>query len=576
MEVLGILSLIFWSLIVVVTVKYVFVIMRADNAGEGGVLALAALLGLHKKSGRKGHGFLVLIAAAGGALLFGDAVITPAISILSAVEGTRDISPVLAPLSLPLACFILVLLFFAQRYGVMRLSAFFTPVMLAWFLALAASGLASIVRYPGVFSALMPGYALALLIEKPSLFLGIMGGVFLTVTGGEALYADLGQFGRRAIARAWLFVVLPSLMLNYFGQGALLLSQPHIDIENIFYGLFPSFLLIPAICLATFATIIASQAVITGLSSLANQAVSLGFMPSMKIVHMAADNEHNVYLPFVNALLAFLSISAVLFFRSSDEMADAYGVMVAGSMVTTTVLFGFFIMRKPGGWKSVVISISIIPLVAIDLVFFATSASKIFTGALFPVALASAVFLVSLAWQAGYARLLVLHRASSNRPFEDVSCISSSAERIGVFLVHPEQRHSVAFEELSRLTGSRFRAVLLLSVHTDPVPSVPLRTRFRVTDITPGISRLDVHVGYMQKINLPELIEPVLRVRHIDHDKVTYVTGLERPLAPKAIKSAADMLLFIFPVLARLATRRADRFGLPALQTIEAGKPRQL
>lgn len=580
LAVMGVLSLIFWSLIIVVTLKYVLLILRVDNGGEGGILALAALLDLHRAPAKTRSSPLLIVAVLGGALLFGDAIITPAISVLSATEGLHDISPAFQDLTVPLACLILGGLFFSQRFGIMRIAVLFGPVMLVWFGVLATSGLVAVVAHLSVLKAISPHYALVFALAHPGVMLAVLGGVFLTVTGGEALYADLGQFGRPAITRAWLLIALPALLLNYFGQGAQFLANPGEGIENTFYALFSKELLLPVVLLATLATVIASQAVITGLFSLGRQAIQLGLLPPMAVRHMTGENEHDVYIPVVNTIVGMGSIAIVLGFRTSDQLADAYGVAVAGAMITTTVLYiGYQVRSRQTAGKSFAgLLVLLAPILLVDIAFLSASSGKLVSGGLVPLLLALAVSIIVVAWRKGRERMLELQKTGEIkyspgqiRPIEE-----GQTPRAGVFLVRPGQMWPLALQELSELTGSDFNRIIVLSVWTTSRPRVDATTSVTITRLDEAVARIDVRVGYMQQINVPALIGPALDELGLESGKVTYIANLERPMTPQSLRSLDGMFYSIFAILARLARRSTDRFQLPPSRTIEIGMPRQL
>jgi KUP system potassium uptake protein len=396
-EVVGVLSLVFWTITVVVTLKYVLLVLRADHDGEGGVLALLTLL-RPRRSDLTGR-ILILTGLVGAATLFGDGVLTPAISVLSAVEGLEVVAPSMARLDLPIAVAILAGLFMVQRFGTAPIARFFGPVMLTWFAAIGLFGAAEIVREPQVLAAVDPRNGLALLIAHPACSAPIMGAVFLAVTGGEALYADLGQFGRPVIQRAWFAVALPTLLLNYFGQGALLLHRPEA-IENPFFALVPAPFGIPVLILATLATIIASQAVITGSFCLAKQATELGYIPPMRMRHTSPENEREIYIGRVNATLAACTIAIAIAFGSSASLASAYGIAVSITMVATTVLFVAEVRRS---WTQAFPWLAALSagLLAVDLALVGANLTKVADGGWLPPGFGAAVLLVMLSWRQG-------------------------------------------------------------------------------------------------------------------------------------------------------------------------------
>lgn len=577
---MGVASLIFWAITLVVTIKYVFVILKVDNKGEGGVLALAALLNLHRQHESKLKAALLVIAIAGAALLFGDAVITPAISVLSAMEGIATWSPGHDQFVLPAAVAVLIILFLLQRVGTQRIGTAFGPIMLVWFAAIGIAGLIAIRQAPEVLAALSPTYALAFGFDNPLLLMAVLGAAFLAVTGGEALYADLGQFGRKAIARAWLFVAMPALVLNYLGQAALALRLGTVP-DNPFYSLFPSWLLVPMILLAAGATIIASQAVITGIFSLAKQAMELGILPPMRVMHTAAENEAHVFIPWINWLLAILCIAVAVAFGSSDALSSAYGIAVAGAMVTTTVLFvavRLLILVPVDSLRPRWFLLAFAPIALLDLIFVAANLTKLFSGALVPVMLAGMVMLISYSWRIGRTRMV---RAQAGQAAELRDLMRKrdgkpTTRKTGVFLARPGVAIPLTLAELTQLADVRFARTVIVTVWISSAPRVPMAQRVSISRFHDENLRIDVRLGYLQRINLPSLLGPAFDEHGIDADEVTYVAGLERPKAPPRIENAEDVLLGLFVVLSKLALRTSDRFQLPPTRTLEIGIPRQL
>ncbi|MCL2450817.1 MAG: KUP/HAK/KT family potassium transporter, partial [Polyangiaceae bacterium] len=402
-NVFGLLSLVFWSLMMVVTVKYLTFIMKADNRGEGGILALLALVPHRKKADASRIGLLAGLVIFGAALLYGDGVITPAISVLSAVEGLEVATTQLTPVIVPITVVILVALFWVQKRGTARIGGIFGPIMLLWFLTIAVLGGVQVARFPAVLGAVHPVYALRFFLQHSWHGFLVLGGVVLVLTGGEALYADMGHFGRRPIRLSWFAVVLPSLLLNYFGQGAHLIREPAAA-SNPFFALVPSPLIIPMTVLATVATIIASQALISGAYSLTRQAVQLGFCPRVTIVHTSSEAEGQIYVPEVNVALAVACVCLVLSFKESAALAAAYGIAVTGTMTITSMVYFVVLTRtwKWPLWKAV-------PLVAVflsfDVPFLAANALKFFHGGWFPIAVGLALFLIMTTWKTGRALL---------------------------------------------------------------------------------------------------------------------------------------------------------------------------
>ncbi|MBP0617143.1 KUP/HAK/KT family potassium transporter [Jiella mangrovi] len=577
--VFGVLSLIVWALVIVVTAKYVFWILRVDNAGEGGILALAALLRLDRRHDMKPYSFMLLaIALAGGALLFGDAVLTPAISVLSAVEGLGEITSSLDHLIVPVALAIVIGLFAVQFLGAGRIGKAFGPIMLVWFAMLGVSGIIQIVRMPMVLEAVSPVYAILFLASHPAIASAIAGAVFLAVTGGEALYADLGQFGRRAITSAWMFIAFPALVLNYFGQGALVLSGGATD--NTFYGLFNGLCLPFAVVLATLASIIASQAVITGIASLASQSMRLDFLPSMRIQYFSPTNPHDLLAPAVNTIVGICTAIVVLSFRSSDALSNAYGIAVAGAMLSTTALYLAHRVAQPGSgvWRTLSVGITVLFLL-LDLVLVAANLGKLEAGGLLPIGLAFAVVFLALSWRIGQMRMGRLQEADEQGLRDYLkSCanLPATTKRSAVFLVRRGANVPHTLVELTDLAAARFAHSILVSVRTRAVPRVSQEDRIQRSEIRPDLTRVVVNVGYLQRINLPSLIAADLQSLGVDPEDTVYIVGLERPVSPSIFSRWLGPFYVAYAAMARLALRPADRFNLPPTRTLELGMPRYL
>ncbi len=569
--VLGTASLILWSLILVVTIKYVVLILRADNHGEGGVLALAALLDLARRATRARRA-LLLVALVGAGALFGDAVLTPAISVLSAVEGVRVALPPLSGLEVPIAAAILLALFSVQRLGTHAVGGAFGPIMVVWFFTLGTLGLLAAIDNPAVWQAFDPRLGIALLSHTPGIALAVLAAVFLAVTGGEALYADLGQVGARAIRMAWYGLALPGLALAYLGQCALLLADPGA-IDNPFYRLAPDVLQVPLLILATLATIIASQAVLTGLFSLCHQAMRLGFLPPLETTHTSGNDAHQVYVRSVNGLVGVLTIATVVGFGSSDALADAYGLAVALAMVTTTVLFVAWLARQIARPWAAAMGVG---LLALDLVFLLPNGAKIAAGGWVPLALALGFVLVALAWQRGRSRIVkgrgeaLGHLAQRIAPGG-----ASTVDRPVVFLARPGILAPHALREVERLLQLRFAHVFVVTVWTRGRPRVPQAEAVHVIRLGPSITRFDVSVGYMQSVDLPSLLGPALKAEGVAADDVTYVVTLDRVLPPAHLRRPGDALALLFAALSRVALRAPDRYRLPPRRTLEIGSPVQ-
>jgi len=570
-SVLGVLSLVVWAIVLSVAVKYVGLVLRLDNDGEGGILALATLLKLHRRDLNPPR-LLVAVALIGAAMLFGDGVITPAISVLSAIEGLELVAPHLDAWVVPLTVAVLVVLYASQRFGTERIGALFGPIMLLWFATIAVLGAVAIVGNPAVLTAANPAYGIALLVSHPFHAGVILSAVFLAITGGEALYADLGAFGRPVIARAWFAVAMPALLLNYFGQGALILATPSA-LANPFYLLAPQVLQLPLVILATAATVIASQAVITGVFSLAYQAIETGFLVPLRVTHTAAENESHVYLPAVNIALALLSIATVLHFASSSALANAYGLAVATAMITTTILFvaASIALKR---WSAPVAVLVGVALMTLDIAFFTSNLGKFELGGWLPITLAGAALLSMLAWRHGTGVLLAdIDRRA--RPLPEaarrLAKEPTTIHRTVIFLTRSAAALPTALGRLEDLFGIRFDRAVVVSVRVASRPRIAPENRLRVKTVDDGVLSIELVVGYMQDVNLPSLIAPALRDAGIDPNLVIYAIGYERALAPHRIASIGDVLAVLFVFLQRNGARAADRFSLPPKRTIEVG-----
>ena len=568
--VLGIGSLIVWALVLSVAVKYISFVLRADNDGEGGVLALAALLDLTRRIDRRSR-WLLLVAMAGAAALFGDAVITPAISVLSAVEGVRVALPALDHLVLPLTTAILLALFAFQRLGTERVGVSFGPVMLVWFVSLGTLGTLQIANEPHVLFALDPRYGLTLLTTSPGTASAVLAAVFLAITGGEALYADLGQVGRRGITLAWYGIAMPGLVLNYLGQGALLLSRPDAAADP-FFELAPDLLRVPLLALATAATIIASQAVLTGLFSLARQAMLLGLLPPLKVTYSSQSNPHAIYIGSLNAVIAVLTIAVVLGFGSSERLASAYGLAVILAMVTTTVMFLVWYAKRSSRLALATVAGL---LVGLDLTFLLPNLGKIVSGGWLPLTLAGIAFVVALAWHRGRRKRLM---AEAREP--QLAQIARRLQRPDhvalpkpiVFLARPGVSAPHALREVERLLGLNFTPLLVVTLWPTNRPRVMAEDAASVLKLGPHISHVHIRVGYMQRVDLPSLLAPTLRALGIRPRDAVYVTSLERVLVPRPT-SPGRVLDIVYGLLTRLAERAPDRFHLPPNRTLEIGVP---
>ncbi len=568
--VLGVLSMILWALILVVTVKYVLILLRADNNGEGGTLSLMALA--FRAVGRRAP-FVLILGVIGAAMFLGDSVITPAISVLSAVEGLKLVTPALGDYVVPITVFILVGLFAVQRRGTAIVAAFFGPLMLIWFLAVAATGLLHISDDPGVFRAINPYYAVTFLAGHGVIGLVTLGAVFLAVTGGEALYADLGHFGRKPIQTAWFGLVLPALVINYFGQGALLLSDP-TAISNPFYKLVPEMLLIPMVILATCATAIASQAVITGAYSLTYQAIQLGLLPRLAILHTSAAHFGQIYIPRVNTMLLTGVLLLVFMFQTSSKLAHAYGIAVTTTMVVDG-LIGFIVIWKLWKWKWWSAALLIVPLVIIDAIFLSANLLKLFEGAWLPVLFGAFMVLLILTWQKG-TRILVNKTRRVEVPID--SLIRSLEKKpphtvpgTAVFLTSDPD-----FAPASLLHNLKHNKVLhernvILTIVTADTPRVDDNDRVDLTPVSERFTRVALKFGFMEPPNVPKALA-IARKEGLHFDIMSTSFFLSRRSLKASVHSGMpEWQDRLFIGLARSANDATDYFQIPTGRVVEVG-----
>ncbi len=571
-NVLGVLSLIFWALIVVISIKYLLLVMRADNRGEGGIIALVSLLNPRQASPGSLRSALIAMGLFGAALLYGDGTITPAISVLSAIEGLNIATPAFQPYVVPITVGILIALFLLQQRGTAAIGAVFGPIMLLWFTILAVLGIAGIAHAPAVFSALNPLAGYQFFQAQGWVAFFVLGAVFLVVTGGEALYADMGHFGPAPIRFAWFALVLPALVLNYFGQGALVLSDP-AEITQPFYELAPPWALYPLVLLATAATVIASQAVISGVFSLTRQAVQLRLLPRLRIVQTHPEERGQIYIPLVNWLLMIATIGLVLGFRSSGNLASAYGVAISTDMVITTVL-AFFVATR-WGWNVATTALLAVAFLIVDLAFFGANLVKIADGGWYPLLLGALVFTLMSTWRRG-RQVLAEQLRTEQQSLEDflhglktrppvrvpgtAVFMTSSGVTIPPILLHHLQHNQVLHEQ-----------VLLLRVETEEIPRVPAAERLEILCLDVGFSRIVARYGFMQTPNIPvalRLCESLGLV--VDLDATTFYLGRETLLARRDI----GLPLWqdhLFDFLSRNAARATAFYHLPPERVVEIG-----
>ncbi len=572
-NVLGILSLIFWSLVLVISVKYLAFVLRADNRGEGGILVLMALLRPSPKERSLRTMTLVAIGLFGAALLYGDGIITPAITVLSAVEGLEIVTPAFRPYVVPLTVVILIVLFFFQKHGTARVGAVFGPVMLVWFVVLAALGVTHIFAVPRVLLALSPHLGAAFFLRNGLHGFLVLGSVFLVVTGGEALYADMGHFGRRPIRATWFALVLPALVLNYFGQGALLVARPAAA-ENPLYRMTPSWGLVPMVVLATAASVIASQAVISGAYSLTRQAIQLGYMPRLKIDHTSAREIGQIYLPTINWLLMVLCIWLVLAFGSSSRLAAAYGVAVTTTMVITTVLL-FVYARQAWNVKLAPALLGAGAFLVVDLAFFGANIVKIGHGGWFPLVVALAVFTLMTTWKRG-RRILADRLREATMPVDlfltDIA--ARHPQRVKGTAVYmdriPEGVPPACLHNLKHNKVLHER-IVFLTIVTDEVPLVRPRERVQSESLGHGVWRMTLRYGFMQDPDVPKALERVkLDGIPIEPMATTFFLGRESLIASER-PGMAKWREHLFAWMARSEGRATAFFNIPPGRVVELG-----
>ncbi len=573
-NILGVLSLVFWSLLIVISIKYLTVVMRADNEGEGGILALTSLVMPHEREESRRHRWvLVMIGLFGTALLYGDGMITPAISVLSAVEGIEVATPVLEPYILPIASAILIGLFLIQRHGTGAVGRIFGPVMIAWFSILAILGLPHIFANLHVLEALNPIHAVWFFQNNGWNGFLALGSVFLVVTGSEALYADMGHFGKAPIEISWYVLVFPALVLTYFGQGAFLLDHPE-GIANPFYLMAPGWAVWPLVIIATGATIIASQALISGAFSLTMQAVQLGYLPRLRILHTSESESGQVYIPSVNWALMIAAVGLVLGFKSSSGLAAAYGVAVAMTMVITTLLI-HVVMREVWGWSSLTAGAVVAGFLVVDLAYFGANLFKVPDGGWFPLVIGVGIFTLMTTWKKG--RSLVAARLQrAELPIERFvgSVAGHTPIRVPGTAIYMSSRVGTTPPALLanlRHNEMLHETVVLLSVQTRDVPRIPGAARADVWDIGLGFFQVVLKYGFMEEPDVPQALADItMKGFGVDPDDTVYVLGRETVLAT----ARPGMMIWrekLFALMARNALNAARFFHLPTDRSLEIG-----
>jgi len=568
--VLGILSLIIWALLLIVTAKYVLILLRADNSGEGGTLALMALAS-RALAGRAGT--IILLGIVSGALFYGDAIITPALSVLSAVEGLKVATPAFDEFVVPITVLILIILFSMQSRGTAKVAAFFGPVMLLWFVIIALAGLWHIGQHPAVLLSVNPWYGVDFLLHHGLIAFVTLGAVFLCVTGCEALYADLGHFGRGPIRVAWLTLVLPALAMNYLGQGALVLADPK-SIENPFFLLFPNWALLPMVVLATVATVIASQAVITGAYSLTRQAIQLGLLPRLEIVHTSEALFGQIYMPRVNTLLLIGVMLLVALFRSSSALASAYGIAVTGTMVVTAMM-AFIVVWRVWRWSMWAAAALMVPFLFIDLTFLSANMLKVVEGGWVPLLLGGLVMTIMYTWRRG-TRLLFEKTRRQEMPLK--SLVTSLEKKpppvvpgTAVFLTSdPEFAPTALLHSLKHYKVLHAKNVIL-TIKTADTPRVPEEDRVEITPISSRFSRVVLHFGFMETPNVPKALAIARKLGWQFDIMSTSFFLSRRSLRPATHSGMPRWQDRLFITLARSANDATDYFQIPTDRVVEVG-----
>jgi KUP system potassium uptake protein len=568
--VLGVLSLILWALAIVVTLKYVLILLRADNNGEGGTLSLTALAS--RAMGRRTMPVFML-GIVGAAMFYGDSVITPAISVLSAVEGLKLATPAFEHSVIPVTVLILIILFAVQSRGTASVAAFFGPVMVIWFLALAAGGLMHVADDPRVFAAVNPYYALRFLLDHHMIGLVTLGLVFLAVTGGEALYADLGHFGRKPIQVAWLGLVFPALVINYFGQGAMVLADPH-TIENTFYLMWPEPLLLPMVILSTAATVIASQAVITGAFSIPRQAIQLGLIPRLTIRHTSESRSGQIYIPRTNMALLAGVLLLVGLFKTSSALASAYGIAVATTMVVDGLL-GFLVLWKLWKWQPWAAGLLMFPLVFVDTVFLSANLLKLVEGAWLPLLFGASIVLLIVTWRRG-SHLLVMKTRRSEVPLETlVQSLSKRPPHIvpgtAVFLTSDPDSAPTALLHNLKHNKVLHEHNVILTISTADTPRVLDEERVRIVQISPLFSKVTLRFGFMETPNVPKALAIARKLGWQFDIMSTSFFLSRRSLKPAAQSGMPRWQDRLFIGLARSASDATDFFQIPTGRVVEVG-----
>lgn len=570
-NVLGVLSLVFWALVIVICVKYLIIVMRADNEGEGGILALMELV----RPRKQGLGFMIIISLGlfGAALLYGDGIITPAISVLSAVEGLQIATPAFEHYVIPITLIILFLLFYFQKGGTGKVGRVFGPIMIIWFLSIAFLGIGAIIKNPEVLHAVYPVYAINFFINNGFHGFVILGSVFLVVTGGEALYADMGHFGPRPIRYAWFIIVLPCLLMNYFGQGAMMLQNPEAA-KSPFYFLAPDWALYPMVVISTLATVIASQALISGAFSITQQALQLGYLPRVRIIHTSQEERGQIYIPQLNWLLFIGTIMLVLSFKTSSNLAAAYGIAVTSTMVITTVL-AFVAMTKLWKWSVPLAILISVFFIVIDLAFWGANLLKILHGGWVPLVIGMLIYAIMTTWNWG--RKILLHKIEEEtQPIENfidevMSVRLVSTPGTAIYMSSNPKGTPPALVKNMKHNRVLHKQIIVLSIIFKKVPHINVEEGIEIQNPTDGFFRVIASYGFMDNANIQQIIEVLNRNGiQINMNKTTFFLGREL-LVVKEKYGLMRMRKKLFVLLSRNSQRATEFFDIPTDRVFEVG-----
>ncbi|NOS86714.1 MAG: potassium transporter Kup [Ignavibacteria bacterium] len=570
-NVLGVLSLVFWALIIVICIKYLIIVMRADNEGEGGILALMELV----RPRKQGWGFMIIISLGlfGAALLYGDGIITPAISVLSAVEGLQIATPALENYVIPITIIILFLLFYFQKRGTSKVGQVFGPIMIIWFITIAILGVSAIINNPEVLHAVYPTYAYKFFVDNGFHGFVILGSVFLVVTGGEALYADMGHFGPRPIRYAWFIIVLPCLLMNYFGQGAMMLQNPEAA-KSPFYFLAPDWALYPMVVISTFATVIASQALISGAFSITQQALQLGFLPRVRIIHTSQEERGQIYIPQLNWLLFIGTIMLVLSFKTSSNLAAAYGIAVTSTMVITTIL-AFVAMTKLWKWSVPFAIIISVFFIVIDLAFWGANLLKILHGGWVPLVIGMFIYTIMTTWSWG-RKILLKKIEEETQPIENfidevMSVRLVSTPGTAIYMSSNPKGTPPALVKNMKHNRVLHKQIIVLSIIFKKIPHINIEDGIEIQNPTEGFYRVIASYGFMDNANIHQIIDVLIKSGlQINMNKTTFFLGREL-LVAKEKYGLLRVRKKLFILLSRNSQRVTEFFNIPNDRVFEVG-----